>query len=178
MLFSYLKLTHNRCIHTAFFCVAQTADLSNPRAPYTSLTTVTMSCSIQLKCFQVHKVRWDGVMPQETSAARARLFVLIVFPVSRCFKLQAPFSVKAQPCRALPQNLQLSRVQRLERHGRCRRCVTASAQNGAGLQGNPLFANNPQFAAAFQQAVQRQGDDVVFSGAPMTPPEEYVASAL
>ena len=145
---------------------------------YTSLTTVTMSCSTQLNCFQMHKVQSDWVLQQESSAARASLCVLTSFPAVRGFKLQAPFKVKTQPGRALSQNVQLSRVRHADRQGRCRRCIAASAHNGAGLQGNPLFANNPQFAAAFQQAVQRQGDDVVFSGAPMPPPEEYVGMCM
>ena len=37
---------------------------------------------------------------------------------------------------------------------------------------NPLFAGNPQFAAAFSEAVTRQGDEVVYSGAAAAQPEE------
>ncbi len=57
---------------------------------------------------------------------------------------------------------------------RARQLQRSAAQDSevqAEPPGNPLFASNPQFAAAFAQAVTRQGDEAVYSGTPAKPEE-------
>ena len=66
-------------------------------------------------------------------------------------------------------------AQRLQRQPKQQQ--RAVAQNGSegGVPSNPLFANNPQFAAALQSVAARQGDEALFSAPAAAPPEEYVA---
>ncbi|DBB00898.1 hypothetical protein WJX77_001430 [Trebouxia sp. C0004] len=82
----------------------------------------------------------------------------------------APAISQAHSCRTFGRSLQSPKL--LGRSRAPKRIAAEDRQVESEAPGNPLFANNPQFAAAFSQAVTRQGDEAVLSGAAAAPPEE------
>ncbi|DBA78473.1 TPA: hypothetical protein ACH3X2_007962 [Trebouxia sp. C0005] len=82
----------------------------------------------------------------------------------------APAIPQAHSCRTFGRSLQPPQL--LRRSRKPKRIAAEGRQVDSEAPGNPLFANNPQFAAAFSQAVTRQGDEAVFSGAAAAPLEE------
>lgn len=58
------------------------------------------------------------------------------------------------------------------RYRQSHRLAAQDSQADTDPPRNPLFANNPQFAAAFSHVVTRQGDEAVYSGAQAAKPAE------
>ncbi|DBB00414.1 TPA: hypothetical protein ACH3X3_002137 [Trebouxia sp. C0006] len=82
----------------------------------------------------------------------------------------APVISQVHSCRTFGRSSQPPKL--LRRSRKPKRIAAQDRQVDSEAPGNPLFANNPQFAAAFSQAVTRQGDEAVFSGAAAAPTEE------
>ena len=75
----------------------------------------------------------------------------------------------------IPQTSPIAHTHTLpKRASKLQRTVAQAGAEGQ-IPGNPLFANNPQFAAALQSVAARQGDEALFSAPPAVVPEECVA---